>query len=164
MLHQAPRNMHIPNGVHSARPTFDGPFTRVTKGRKGAAGAGLRYESKVQQSLMAEFPSFVPGPWICYRESNFGPERWCQPDGLFFNLKRNSITIAEIKLKHTERAWWQLKKLYLPVVRKVFGNSWEYRLLEICRWFDPAVPTPEPMPIVETVFPKPMLSVLVYVP
>ena len=42
--------------------------------------------------------------------------------------------------------------MYLPVVSKFFGDKvWDYALLEICKWIDPAVQFPEEAPIVSDI-------------
>jgi len=69
--------------------------------------------------------------------------RWCQPDGLLFNLDKGIITIVEIKFKHTPLAWWQLNELYYPLISFIFGQElWSYRLAEWVRWYDCETPFP----------------------
>jgi hypothetical protein len=54
------------------------------------------------------------------------------------------MTIAEIKLKHTADAWWQLRRLYEPVLAKLFGaDQWRFSFLEIVRWYDPHTAFPQ---------------------
>lgn len=48
----------------------------------------------------------------------------------------------EIKLRHTEKAWWQLKHKYATVVREVY--PWmEIAYCEVVQWFDISIPFPE---------------------
>lgn len=78
-----------------------------------------------------------------YRDANQNDERWCQPDGLYIDLRAGIVTIVEIKLKHTDAAWFQLHELYAPVVGRCFGTAlWNLRFCEIVRWYDPSIPFP----------------------
>lgn len=72
-------------------------------------------------------------------------KRFCQPDGLWIDPIRGRITIIEIKYAHCEDAYFQLRSLYEPVIRKAFaGAPWEFRFIEFVRWYDPSVPFPGP--------------------
>lgn len=119
-------------------------FIRDRLAASGAAYEGVRYERKAQAHLLATLPdSYVPGPWLRYYSSSRG-ESFCQPDGWIIDLERGVITIVEIKLRHTSTAWWQLRQLYEPVTQRLFGTElWDYAVLEVCRWFDPATVFPE---------------------
>ncbi|TFH47979.1 MAG: hypothetical protein E4H01_07220 [Lysobacterales bacterium] len=91
--------------------------------------------------LAKRFPGFyVSGPWFEFVDRTGG--RWCQADGLIVWQELKHIRIVEIKYQHTERAWWQLKQLYDPVVRRAFPE-YEVTLLEVVHWHDPAVAFPE---------------------
>lgn len=104
--------------------------------RKGAKGAGVRYEERVQQVLLTDYySSYLPSPWLRFVDDH--GVRWCQPDGLIIDVSGGRITIVEMKTSHTGEAWWQLHKLYLPVVRELFGADFEYRCLEVVRYYDP---------------------------
>lgn len=69
--------------------------------------------------------------------------RWCQTDGLLIQPQGGLITIVEIKYQHTPDAWFQLRELYEPVVRRAFGPAWEVALLEVVKWYDPSTFFPE---------------------
>ncbi len=59
----------------------------------------------------------------------------------------------EVKYQHTPDAWWQLRRLYAPLVEHIFPH-YSVHLVEVCKWFDPAVPFPERfdmLPAVEAV-------------
>lgn len=94
------------------------------------------------------FPySYLPNPWIKF-EGQAGI-KWCQPDGLLFDLEAGLLTIVEVKYQHTTDAWWQLRELYEPVVRKLFPQKlWRIVVLEYVKWFDPSVPWPEDIQMV----------------
>lgn len=115
------------------------PFLRPVV-LKGKQKAGMDYEARGHIKLSGLFAeAYLDSPWFTFTDRR-DKGRWCQPDGLIFDLHRNRITIVEFKLKHCPRAWWQLHKLYLPVIKAAFGSDWEFCLVEICRTFDPATP------------------------
>jgi len=117
----------------------------TTRGIKGAKAAGIRYERKAQSHLCAKYPlTYVQGPWLTYRTLGHPRPYYCQPDGLFVDFERGVVTIVEIKIKHTATAWWQLRRLYEPVLRNLLGpDLWEFSFLEIVRWYDPHVAFPQ---------------------
>lgn len=82
---------------------------------------------------------FIPGPWLMYAVPGRAQVQWCQPDGLLYSPRRGIVYILEIKLKHTDGAWWQLHELYAPVIERIHPrNLWEIRLVEIVKWYDPS--------------------------
>lgn len=128
-------------------------FVHTGRKPKGARLAGLRYERKVQDALV-EDRFYVRGPWFSYWVDGLHHLQYCQVDGLKFDFERGVITVVEIKLQHTSDAWWQLRHLYIPVVACVFGDKlWKYAPIEICRWYDPETPFPEPYRMVNGLSP-----------
>lgn len=123
---------------------------------KGNAGRGMKYERQTHQHLMERFPPlpsspmYLPSRWIRFRTSDPRERdwRWAQPDGLLLDLDRSLVTIIEVKLRHNQGAWWGLRRLYEPLIRKMFGPRWSFAVCEVCRWYDPAVPWPEPFTLV----------------
>lgn len=112
--------------------------------KQTARERGLAYERKAHKYIEREFPdTCIIGPWIKFK--NLGQETfsYCQPDALVLDLRNNSITVIEIKLKHTSDAWWQVRRLYTPVVQHIFGPSWNYIAIEMAKWFDPHTKFPE---------------------
>lgn len=96
--------------------------------------------------------TYVPSPWFRFANcldqfarshSQSRHIAWCQPDGLDIDIKRGLITVVEFKLQHTSAAWWQTRRLYEPVVRRVFGGLWDFAIVEIVKWYDPDVAFPE---------------------
>lgn len=84
---------------------------------------------------------YIPGPWLQFYDP---AQRICQPDGLLFDVENGVIILIEIKLRHCTEAYWQLKKLYLPVLRDMFPYTlWDIRCIEIVRWYDPDVQWPD---------------------
>lgn len=104
---------------------------------------GVRYETQVQRHFESLYgPRYVPSPWVRFHsradtDSNW---RYCQPDGLLVDVHKGCITIVEIKLKHTTRAWWQVRELYEPVVKNLFNNGheghWQFAACEVVKWYD----------------------------
>jgi len=121
------------------------PFIHERPRRKGNRGLGQKYEDQAQTFFSEEFGSFyIPSPWFRFRASGSEKTRWCQPDGLIFQPVHLTITIVEIKLRHTADAWWQTQRLYLPVISNLFPPSlWAYNICEVVKWYDPAVAFPE---------------------
>ena len=105
----------------------------------------MRYERKVHEHYEGLFgAAYAASPWFIFKELGVDRPRWCQPDGLFFDPWRGTLTVVECKLQHTADAWWQLRWLYLPVLSAAFPpNLWSFRLLEVVKWYDPAVKFPE---------------------
>jgi hypothetical protein len=102
----------------------------------------------VQAHLLELLPDrYVPGPWL-YFSAEHGVQ-WCQPDGLIIDLKGGKIVIVEMKYQHTTDAWWQMRHLYLPVLRHIFPEAlWDFKLLEVVKWYDGMLQWPEPTRLV----------------
>lgn len=129
--------------VNYARFTRKPDWLPRNEVRTGARAAGERFERRVHATFLERYRGFyVEGPWIAYNRD--GPGRrinFCQPDGLYIDIKRGLIVIVEVKLKHGVKAWEQLNKLYLPCIECIF-KDFEIRLIEVVKWFDPAVSPP----------------------
>lgn len=132
--------------LHSAPPPFLSGST--SEPRTQARASGLRYEKRAQEHLQSLISysyaaysySYLPSPWISFYSRNGTVLRWCQPDGLLISSVNGHpahITIVEIKVRHCVQAWWQLRKLYEPVVRTLFGDGYTYSICEVCHWIDP---------------------------
>jgi hypothetical protein len=135
-----PRNFRPANNVVFAKITDVPSFCKISK-YTGRRRAGVLYEKKAQAQLCKMFDNYVPGFWIKFVQDN--KVRYCQPDGLLFDLERGVITICEIKLQHTSDAWWQVMHLYAPVLRALFPEKlWTFEYCEIVQWFDSAIPFP----------------------
>ena len=103
----------------------------------------MKYEERAQQHLEALYgKAYVAAPWFQYQEVGETRVRYCQPDGLLFEPSLRRVVIVEIKLKHTEKAWWQLRQKYGPLIQHVF--PWmEIAYCEVVQWFDLDIPFPE---------------------
>lgn len=118
-------------------------FIKPQKIRDRRRLQGIRYESKVQDHLLDLYPWYVANPWFEFKTAGCTGTRWAQADGLLLDPERGVCTIVEMKYQHTAASYYQLVKLYLPVVQAILhDNSWRFRLLEIVKWFDPAMPYP----------------------
>lgn len=143
------KSSRLPKGFYSANDVqwaalLAEPPSFVGKPKiQGAMGRGILYERKVHDILEGLYGSnYVASPWFLFSEGvNLRP-RHCQPDGILFDFYRGLIVIVEIKYNHCALAWWQLYTLYLPVVRKVFGPTWNYACCEVVKWYDPATVVP----------------------
>lgn len=152
------------NDSFCPQPSWFRPAGKVTAARfdergsgfgprraSGRRGEGLRYEHKALQRLDTLYPGMlVWGPWLRFSSAGRPYERWCQPDGLLIDVNAGVIVVVEVKHHHTAEAWWQLERLYKPVLRHLFPEQlWRIELLEVVRWFDPAVLFPCPVVLVE---------------
>lgn len=118
--------------------------TKLRHSSNPVYAAGQRYEARVHARLRELFPAmYASGVWFAF--SGAGGMRYCQADGLLFDFRRGRITIVEVKVHHCLRAYQQLVQLYQPVVRSCFGENWHISVLEICRWYDPAIALPVPV-------------------
>lgn len=109
--------------------------------------AGVRYEKEVHEYLVEHTLGrvdlkYLQGPWIEYKLRNSSRMQYCQPDAIILNDKGFGI-IVEAKYQHCIEAWVQLTRLYAPVVKVLFP-SYQFGLLEIVHWHDPAIRFPEP--------------------
>jgi hypothetical protein len=103
--------------------------------------AGLRYEARALAHLAEVLEGgFEPSKW--FRFAGATGIRYCQVDGL---LHSEAVTaIFEVKVTFTSDAWWQLRHLYEPVVRKALLPA-RLALVIVCKSFDPAAAFPEPV-------------------
>ena len=117
------------------------PETRRARGRRAQ---GIRYEKRAQEYLLEALEEgYCASPWIRFRSEQYSRPRYCQPDGVLFDIEGGKLTVFEIKLQHTIDAWWQLEHLYLPVLRHLFPPKWwSYATCEFVKWYDPATAFP----------------------
>lgn len=119
-------------------------FIEGRRRQTGVRRMGQRYEESVQLALGRRYDLYAPGPWLRFAERGSAEIRWCQPDGLLFDFHAGIVYVVEIKLRHTSDAWWQLKRLYEPVLRVALGPLWDFRLVEVVRWYDRGAYFPAP--------------------
>lgn len=143
-VERAPRGFRVAEGVRSAWIEASGPFGRTPAPLRGTAAqkAGIRYERKVHEHLSSLFGSaYRPSQWFRFEDRN-GALRWCQPDGLL--SLGPLVVIFEVKARLVPDAWWQLRRLYEPVVRRGLRPA-ALGLCTITRNFDPHIIFPEPL-------------------
>lgn len=109
----------------------------------GTRRAGVKYEARVHEHLRSLYGgAYVPSPWFQYQDEAESRVRYCQPDALLFDSKLRRLIIVEVKLRHTDKAWWQLRHKYGPILQHVY--PWmDLAYCEVVQWFDPSIPFPE---------------------
>ena len=62
------------------------------------------------------------------------------------------MVVYEMKYSHTARAWWQLRRMYEPLLRaytlQTNDANWTIEVCEVTKWYDPQVDFPEPVTLV----------------
>ena len=146
-----PQGFRPSGSVESAHfTTATPPFLRTYK-RRGRKADGIRYEKRVHQYLERKFGwMYLASPWLRFLSSGETKWRWCQPDGLIIDPLGGRITLVEVKFQHTSDAWWQTRELYLPVLKAIMPTTlWTYSVVEVTRWYDPAVRVPDKVVLTE---------------
>lgn len=150
--------MKLPRGFLSAgevsRPRLlpSQPEFVKRKATRGAKAVGVRYEKKVAeyvQGLAERVPEGAAlfGPWLEFYSD--GRRRYCQPDIVFLDPANAQGICIEVKYRHCAEAWFQLWRLYVPVLEKLYPRvSWG--CCEIVKWFDPETAWPEAPSFTET--------------
>ena len=80
---------------------------------RGVKAFGPRYEKAIE----AELPTWDRGRWFEFEDAN--GHGWCQPD--FVKIERGRVIVLELKHTWTEDGQIELNKLYLPVLRTLYG-------------------------------------------
>lgn len=120
------------------------------RGDTPAKDAGLRYEQQAQNYIGEVLGfAYATSPVLHFRD-DLGP-RFCIPDGVYTHdgLVHNEdlyIALVEIKAQHCPEAWWQLKRLYEPVLRAWSGAK--IVCLEVVKSYDPDTPFPCPFRLI----------------
>lgn len=149
-----PPRKFIPAGFVTWAQFLPGEPDYIAKSKKKVTGAraqGLRYERKSKEMLEKRFADWAAngnpdcelllGPWINFKSSG-DKLRYCQPDALLIDTAGKSIVIFEIKLQHTAQAWWQVRKLYEPVLERIY-SGFSFTAIEVVKWFDAHQTFPE---------------------
>lgn len=127
-----PRGFISADKVRSAKFVDCPQFAGTHGGQKGRLKKGLVYEEQVCNYLEERIPDTwvgVKGPWLMYFDL-FGKQRYAQPDWMGIVPEQGIIYLVEVKLSRVPRAWWQLNKLYKPLVQAAMPE-WEIRLVEV---------------------------------
>lgn len=154
-----PRRFRPAGEILSAEFVYPPPFVVPHRTKNKARANGIRYEKKAYTYLQEAFPdAIILGPWIKFRAKGKAKAIFCQPDALILDIRQSTITVIEIKLKHTSDAWWQVRRLYLPLVQHIFGTmDWNYISIELAKWFDPHTKFPERFEFVDNIRDAPTL-------
>ena len=122
------------------------PFWRRRR-RSSKKRQGILYEERVHEYFAEHYgPSYIPGLWVEYEVYGDIYLHRCQPDALLINVHTGIIVVIEIKLKHTEKAYYRLETLYLPVLSLLFSREyWTLVPCEVVKWFDPSCAFPVPV-------------------
>lgn len=123
----------------------------LNRGRTYAQKLGLRYEQKVHDVLQAIYGiNYAPAKSILFRDGS-GLRR-AIPDGVLDLPDR--LVIIEVKYSHCEVAWWQLNRLYLPLIRRLtLKPIW---VCEVVHTYDPDVTWPGPHVVTTSLHSWPM--------
>lgn len=133
-----PKGLHLPSG--EIRNVRFGGTVPTPRGFSPAQRLGLAFETKVHDVLDAIYDvDYRASPSILY-EDDRGLHR-AIPDGML-RIGR-TLVVVECKLSHTERAFWQLSKVYIPLLSRLTIPNIRVVGIEICRNFDPDLKWPE---------------------
>jgi len=120
------------------------PPTGALRGKSAAQNDGLRFEEKVSRDFTSTYDYFLSQ--VPFRFTTAYGTSKCILDGMLFKhhlLEEHEVVLIEMKRRHTADAWFQLRRLYFPVVQKAFPRK-SLRLLEVCKHYEPGVKLPEP--------------------
>jgi hypothetical protein len=142
-----PENLPLPGGtITRVEILRHRPFFLAKRRTKNEAKArGLAFERLVTETLLQRYElDYHPNLWLlAWNSSN--RHFYCEVDGvLFIDTEPKRLVAIEIKYRHTERAWWQLRHKYEPILRHSFP-SYSVAVCELCKVFDPSTPFPEPI-------------------
>jgi hypothetical protein len=114
---------------------------------------GVRYEARGHEYFRQLFGrNYISGQWIMFKDLEEPKVRWCQTDGLLLVPEEKRVIVLEFKYQHTSDAWWQLRKLYQPLVEHLFEKlHWTVCVCEVVKWYDPATRFPERVKMVSNV-------------
>lgn len=120
-----------------------------SRGNSTAQKAGLRYERQTIERLAEEFgANLLPHLGIAFSDNSGA--RVAIPDCL---LRLNgALAILEIKYTHTDFAWWQLRRLYEPLLFRLTRAP--IFLIEVCKSYDPSVDFPEEHRLIPEISPR----------
>lgn len=139
---------YLPQGeVQNAWRSAEAPYSGRRRPR-GAKRAGVVYQRRVEAwDGLASANSVECSPWFCFLDDS-GGRHYCQPDLLV--RVGDKLLVCEIKIRWTSDAWWQLRKLYLPVLTRALAGSVLVPVC-ICRSYDPSISIPDPVQICKSI-------------
>lgn len=116
------------------------------RGNSIARQNGLRYEATVQEYLSCiakkENAQYLAQPSFLFTDAR--GKSLCRPDAIIVGPMY--AVVIEIKIQHMPEAWWQLRRLYQPVVEAFLKRP--TRVLEIVKTFDASMPFPEDIELI----------------
>lgn len=138
-----PPRMYLPQGeVQSAWRANEVPYAGARSRKSPAQKAGLAYQKRIGKFLLSPSNWVVDsGPWFAFTDSS-SSRHYCQPDFLLLDQGNATCIIVEVKIRWTDAAWWQLERLYVPVLQRVYPHLSLLRVC-VCRSYDPAIRAPE---------------------
>lgn len=142
-----PKGVKPVRGLNAVRTIEEPQFARTNGNVTGSKRKGLLYQERVVDELDFLLPptwEAVPGLWFEFVDSS--GHRYAQADWIGFDWGKGIITIVEIKLSRVPNAWWQLNRIYRPLIEKLFP-CFEVAMLEIASNVN-AVATPEPVKVI----------------
>lgn len=116
------------------------PYTPKPENPSVAQKAGLKYEAAfhtVAAALWGDTYRTFTRTQFSFMDTNGW--RTCRPDGIL--ALDDCWYLFEVKIRHTADAWWQLHRLYIPML-KALGITKPIIPVEVCRSFDPMVDFP----------------------
>jgi hypothetical protein len=126
------------------RAAYGNRFPFPNGGHSGSQKAGLRYEKAAAKYLKETFANTLIGRAVHFRDA-LG-SRVCVPDAIIHCPQ--FVIVVEIKLQHMPEAWWQLRKLYEPVLKHIYGSR-VVACVEMVKHYDSGMPFPEAVNVID---------------
>lgn len=99
---------------------------------RGVKAIGIGFERKVAKYLKAVAGDrAIHNPWFRFVDAN--GEGWCSPDVVMLPAGDEPLVIFECKLTSVPKVATKLVGLYLPVVKSVWPDAKDYRLVQVCQ-------------------------------
>jgi hypothetical protein len=115
-------------------------YTHSPQRRSASRRAGIRYEKKWHTFAGKVWPTYRNFQGQLFAFSDVSGQRCCSPDGVLIPLQLDYFVIFEVKVGHISDSFWQLRRLYEPVLSQ-WSDCRGRRpvVVEVCRRFDPAI-------------------------
>lgn len=91
------------------------------KGSTAAQSAGVRYEEALHRRASKQSSSYRPSQRFAYRERDVRKWYEIEVDALFFHEHR--VFVLECKRQIIAQAYWQLCKVYVPIIGCYFNRK-----------------------------------------
>ena len=117
---RVPKGFKAVKGLTAAKTIAEPQFAKTAGPQKGAKKRGLIYEQRVTRLLNQHFVG-ISGLWFEFVDQK--GHRYAQADWVGFDWTKGRIYLVEAKLSRVPKAWWQLNRLYLPLVEFCFGRG-----------------------------------------